>query len=145
MTNYEAYKEEMIKMLLDEGTVSFGVVKGKIKTCYRAKCSECNFNGVPSCRDARKDWLHAEYVEQPKLTQRERKLCEVIETGWIAREKNGMLFLYDEEPGKGAITWSREASASRLDKILLGGFAFIRWQDDEPWTVEDLLKLEVEE
>ena len=143
MINYEKYKDQVIELIAKGNRI--GLLNDKIVNCDSIHCDHCGFNKIGNCYNARRDWLNAEYVEQPKLTQRERKLCEVIETGWIARDKNGMLFLYDEEPGKGVITWSREASASRLDKILLGGFAFIRWQDDEPWTVEDLLKLEVEE
>ena len=144
MMNYEAYKEEIIKMLLDEGTASFGVFKGKIKTCYRAKCSECNFDGVPSCRAARKDWLRAEYIEKPKLTQREWHLCKAIETGWIARNESGLLYRFEEKPNKSGEIWFHPGIILSL-RIVPNCFEFIQWQDKEPWSVEDLLKLEVEE
>ena len=148
MMNYEAYKEEIIKMLLDEGTASFGVFKGKIKTCYRAKCSECNFDGVPSCRDARKDWLRAEYIKKPKLTQREWHLCKALETGWIARDESGAVFHYNSKPEKVDSIWdlTDKGILTKINEpIFKVEFKFIKWEDEEPWSVEDLLKLEVTE
>ena len=142
MTNYERWKDEVIKIIAAANPVA--VVNGIPTACKpNIACSTCDLRPNNVCSDKLAEWFKEEYVERPKLTQREHKLCEVIETGWIARDISNALFCYKEMPSKGENSWYAESRITKLNHILPGGFAFIKWNDEEPWSVSDLLKLEV--
>ena len=78
------------------------------------------------------------------LTKQERAFCEAIKNDgcYIARNKSGRLALHCLRPDKGRIAWTNKSAWLPLNKDF---FPFIIWEDDEPWSIEDLLKLEVEE
>lgn len=82
---------------------------------------------------------------QPKLTKRERAFCELIGDGYIARDGGENLFWYDEKPWKTGEVWNCTGEIITLEVFDEIPFMFITWEDDEPWAVEDLLRLEVEE
>ena len=55
---------------------------------------------------------------------------------YIARDRNNKLYVYTEKP----VRWScYQISADIFGDI----FSFIKWEDEEPWGIEDLKKLEV--
>lgn len=81
----------------------------------------------------------------PKLTKRERAFCELVGDGWIARDECGTIIWYDNKPCKRDIEWFAYGEYFNLDIFNEIPFMFIEWEDDEPWAVEDLLKLEVKE
>lgn len=62
---------------------------------------------------------------------------------YIAREKNGFLLVYTEKPIKILETWGLANCA--LMNMFDIKFDFIKWEDEEPWRIEDLKKLECEE
>lgn len=102
MKNWEKY-EEAIK----EIGFSFAVLKSsnEVVDCAigrRFSCNECLFVDEPgyTCEDDRVKWLYSEYKEPVVLTDDERKLCELLGDGWIARDKSGKIFYYNEEPFK---------------------------------------------
>lgn len=143
MKNWEKYTEEIMKVLRETGSASFGVCDEKPVPCDKISCcAGCKFKSH-KCLMMRKEWLNEEYVEQPKLTQRERQLCEFIETGWITRDKNGYLYASHSKPEKGASTWSVSSCTWINPKVYRVEFPFIKWSDQEPWSVVDLLKLGV--
>ena len=78
----------------------------------------------------------------PTLTRRERAFCEYMCGGYIARDMSGDLCWYRYKPEKFENFWS---TPEDFDQVEYADFAFIKWEDKEPWSVEDLLKLEVEE
>ena len=161
MTNYEFYKEE-IEMRY-RNTTSFAVTKrGYIIDCKNISCEDCifsNFNNSQNhwlnCGDRKMMWALQEHVEKPKLTKQERKFCELFEGKdvWIAKDKSGALYLYDKKPHKGKELydeiWEANYHGNTMDGIVFKlaemKFYFIKWEDEEPWSVEELLKLEVEE
>ena len=82
---------------------------------------------------------------KPKLTKMERAFCELITDGYIARGGDADLYWYETKPWKADGMWhciDRIITLEVFDEIT---FMFIEWEDDEPWAVKDLLKLEVEE
>lgn len=143
MTNYEKYKSAIIDTLANSASIALR--DGKIETCLHGECSDCGFNKNNDCIAEKKNWLNAEYIERPKLTQRERQLCEFIETGWITRDKNGYLYASRSKPKKGVSMWSVSSCAWINPKVYRVEFPFIKWSDQEPWSVVDLLKLGVRE
>ena len=99
---------------------------------------------------------------EPKLTRKERLLCELIENGYIARDESGELWYFSKRPIKdidrGRKSWDYaidyvDHHTCRLvyDDILETCcedslvFSFITWDDEEPWAIKDLLKLKVED
>lgn len=145
-TNFEFYKDAILGYV--EEYASFpAFVNGKLVTCVSGDCQQCIFRS-PNCFAKRVEWLYAEHIEPPKLTKRERALCEYLSDGYIARNEDGEMWWYPRAPikTKGDYgCWEAVALLHlqiRSDKAPLN---FIQWEDEKPWAVEELLKLEVRE
>ena len=85
-----------------------------------------------------------ERKETPKLTEDEKAILKNLpkEYKWIARDESGWIFLYKNEPLKISISWSGSMYTTLPFEHL---FQFIKWEDDEPYSIEDLLKGEENE
>lgn len=144
MTNFEYYKKEILE-ITNKGC-DVAVINNKPVSCESLEyCTECQLKQHENCKSTLTKWFCAEHIEQPKLTKKERQFCELVETGWFARCKNGDLCIYSEKPTKLTNCWfSNYKTYSNITLFNLP-FPFIKWEDEEPWSVEDLLKLEVEE
>lgn len=69
---------------------------------------------------------------------------------YIARDKNGLIFIYSEMPyiNNSFTAWEVESSVNLRkvpDSLKDINFDFIKWEDKKPWSIEDLKKLEVKE
>lgn len=99
--------------------------------CGVVTCSECLRLSLMS--------LLEEYKEPIKLTQFEYeylKFAKAVGYNFIARDKNGGLFLYSIKPWKGEITWKyRNSNILIFTKM----FNFVRWQDEEPYNIDEIL------
>ncbi len=65
---------------------------------------------------------------------------------YIARDKTGYLYVYSVKPDKRDIFWSRKSGeyfcfGNHIDV----DFPMVKWEDDKPWLIGDLKKLEVVE
>jgi hypothetical protein len=155
MTNYEFYKDE-IEMRYREGK-GFALTKsGKIIMCRSNQCGDCCFSRHVSrdstdlsCGDRKMMWAVQEYTERPKLTKHERKFCELLEgkDAWIARDMGDKtVTVYKCRPDKRSDFWAgRTFTCSTFIFEMKLKFDFIQWEDGSPWSVDELLKLEVEE
>lgn len=64
MTNYEYHKQEIEKILLENGAFSFAVVNNEVVKCKGENCDKCSFYKINEpCSKLRKDWLNSEYEE----------------------------------------------------------------------------------
>lgn len=149
-TNFEYYKKEVLEFAKTNRTSALpSLIRGKFVSCGDAQCVMCPFYSTESCGVSKIEWFYAEHVEPIKLTKRERALCEAFEEGWICRDQYG-LYYYDSIPVKGSFGWSVALDEDgcrhdfKLSNSLQDQFPFIKWEDERPWKVEDLLKLEVE-
>lgn len=139
MTNYEKYREEIIKILSYGPNSGLALRNGKPRSCNSLNCDQCDWGSKAARVCIEKDyenavaeWLNAEYVEPPKLTKAERAFCESLYSDTnISRKPNGYLSL-----DKG---FSHVYVATEFYNIK---FEFITC-DGTFWKVEDLLKLEV--
>lgn len=93
-----------------------------------------------------KEWLSAEYKEPIKLTIEEYIILKNIDKkyfNYIARNKNGSLYLYFSKPNKNndAGIW-KELSYMHCEDFYMfkNLFQFITWDDSEPYNIEELLK-----
>ena len=147
MTNFEFYKDYIV----DKNNFEFGYVDGKLVSCM-GSCGMCMFAvGGFGCDSNRIKWLYEEYIEKPKLTKKERLFCELMETGWIARDADGSIAYYELHPTRLLSVWNIEriytnfliSDSHNLDSYK--AFSFVKWEDEGLWSIDDLLKLEVEE
>lgn len=142
-TNFEVYKDELSNILAQrEGRCivmeADDIMKrGFHRFCKGLDCGEC-------WRELFK-YLAEEHIEQPKLTKRERAFCEVVKMGWIARDRDRSLcwFPADAAVQKSGTMWNAEKYVC-ISHFKLP-FLCIKWEDEKPWAVEDLLKLDVME
>ena len=143
-TNFEFYKDEILtkvsplyntKCIFNSFNLALGEKFGKECNCTSGVCADSVQELI--------EWLYAEHIEQPKLTKRERAFCEAVQTGWIARNPNGLFWFRDEPKRAVSIIWNSDKYKNISDFEI--GFEFIKCADEKPWAVEDLLKLEVEE
>lgn len=142
MKEFEYWIEEILQI---EDFENLALKNGKPVECDGMRCTDCDFkNKIQPCNQTKKEWLYAEHIEQATLTKKERIFCELVETGWIARDKDGEIYWNIDKPVKGSIGWVMQNmdKASSLMKFDCS-FNFIHWEDAEPWSVEDLLKLGV--
>ena len=101
--------------------------------CYGVSCAECNIRTA--------EWLEQEYQEPITLTDDEKVILKNIprKYEWIARDKNGRLYLYLQKPQKLKTYWkssSLEFEFSIYDDL----FQFIKWEDENPYNIDELLK-----
>lgn len=151
MKNREKFAKEILDIACKGD--SFMVTKsGEITFCDRFKCDLCKFNNAcseKSCRDKRYEWSESEYIEKPTITSKEMAFLDLIlpKYKYIARDNDtNKLFLYIDRPSKHFTYWLPELENSAYELLyrpLDIKFNFIKWEDEEPWSIEDLKKLEV--
>ena len=121
-----------------------------MKMCNK-ECDDCIFNDNENthCSDSFLDWLYEEAT--PQLTRQERNICELFDeifcgNLYIARNRDDILYTYCPKPKKYITEWDNDDD-ERYCKIGIKKelFQFITWEDEKPWSIKDLLKLEVEE
>lgn len=64
MTNYEKYKDELIKKVIIETHIAMDIHTGKVVNCGNMDCRYCGFSTGKGC--CIEDWLDSEYVEPEK-------------------------------------------------------------------------------
>lgn len=74
----------------------------------------------------------------PKLSSAERVILENLdkEYKWIARDRSEMLCVYIGKPMKGGSVWSGYKLKLDFPKL----FTFVKWEDEQPYSIEELLK-----
>lgn len=151
MKNREKFSKEILDIACKGN--HFGVTKaGKIIFCDRFKCDMCKFNdstGEKSCRTKRYEWAESEYVEKSTITSREKNFLDslIFNCKYIARDLSNDLYIYYNEPRRNSMndSWTTDDSKYFYVSIDMYGnmFNFIKWEDEKPWSIEDLKKLEV--
>lgn len=155
MTNFERYKDELAKLALEGRGAA--LVKGKPASCIEISCSACDFfkrtkDGLSTCeRKKIKEWAEFEYKEPPKLNEQERLFCKMIKGGFLAKDKNGTLCWYEKEPSRENDSWANIHGAKIINVSYDRGlrylfkenlnFDFVKWEDEEPWSVKEILKV----
>ena len=78
--------------------------------------------------------------KEPKLTEDERVILRNIgkEYKYIARDEDRTLSFHSVKPHKEAYFWS-SLEASYVSDLFPNLFKFIKWEDEEPYSIEELL------
>ena len=81
-----------------------------------------------------------ERKEKPQLTEDEKVILRNIpkQYEWIARDAGDSLCVYTKRPIKQMSVWSTDGWMSPMT-LFHNLFQFIKWEDDEPYLIEDLL------
>ena len=93
-------------------------------------------------------WAESEYVEKPTITSREKNFLDALlpSRKYIARDEDNSLYVYYDKPIRGNTLWISDYACHDIPKDMYGSmFEFIKWEDEEPWSIEDLKKLEVKD
>ena len=82
--------------------------------------------------------------EEPTITEDEKAILRNLsgEYEWIARDESGVLYIYDDKPKKVESIWVN-GFENRCLNLFNHLFGMVKWEDDEPWKIKDLLKLDV--
>ena len=86
--------------------------------------------------------------EEPTITSAEKVLLENVEKKYkyIARNHDSTLFLFGDKPTKEKWMWVRALDSYASSFTIYSHlFLMVKWKDEEPWLIEDLLKLPVKE
>ena len=149
MTNREKFAKEILDIAC-EGKIIAVTKDNKVVCCGDITCEEClfniNYNECDCDNNSLERWAESEYVEPkptPTITSREKKFLDLLLPNYkyIVRDKNGFLLVYKEKPIKILETWGIANCA--LIHMFDIKFDFIKREDEEPWRIEDLKKLEV--
>lgn len=82
--------------------------------------------------------------EEPTITSIERVLLENVEKKYkyIARDHDSELYLFGGKPTKETLEWDTKKDSHFADfSIYSHLFSMVKWEDEEPWLIEDLLNL----
>lgn len=87
---------------------------------------------------------HEEYIEKPKISRSDRTFLDYVpdDYKYMARDEDGMLFAYKERPRKRSEIWICGSELFKIYKAKVK-FPMVKWENKEPWIIEDLKKLEV--
>ena len=95
-----------------------------------------------------KKWLFEDFIEPIKLTGFEheflKRSCDLM-LNYIARDFNESLVVSYSRLDKTATNkyWVSKSGAKYLCPNFYDLFQFIKWEDEEPYSIEELLKAEV--
>lgn len=149
MKNREKFAKEILDIAC-KGEKFSAIKSGEITFCDRFKCDMCKFNdstGEKSCRIKRYEWSESEYVETT-ITSREKAFLDILlpSCKYIARDKDNLLYVCYDKPIRCNKFWISDYVLYDIPKDMYGDmFDFIKWEDEEPWSIKDLKKLEVKD
>lgn len=155
MKNREKFAKEILDIACNGGSIA--VTKdNKVVCCNDINCESCMFDSCSkhigrsqACYDRVHEWAESEYVEKPTITSKEKNFLDVLlpSCKYIARDNNNELYIYNEKPIRTDCDWySNDGILCRISTRFFGDvFDFIKWEDEEPWSIEDLKKLEVKD
>lgn len=86
--------------------------------------------------------------EDLTITSAEKVLLKNVDKRYryIARDFDSALFLFGEKPIKEKWMWVRTPDSYTSSFTIYSHlFPMVKWEDEEPWLIEDLLKLPVKE
>lgn len=142
MLNAERYKKEILENSNVVSDFSMSKDKHAIKKCLGV-CEDCFFHDLGDhCSNIKVKWLLSEYKEPVKLTRFERDILEYAlkntDYRFITRDEEDKLYFYSVKPRKYNRYWQYLAQNQR--RLLSDDlFPFVKWEDDEPTSIKDVL------
>lgn len=111
--------------------------------CMSTQCTDCMFNN--SDYDCFFEFGHRpiEWETLTLLSEREKQALSFIpeEFKWMARDEDGTLCTYTDEPPKGESIWQIDNGNCEILTFFKELFQFIQWEDEEPVSLDELRKI----
>lgn len=149
MKNKEKYAKEIIEIVCDGRILGVNKVTGKPTVCGNISCKNClRYDGRNTCAgEVLREWAESEYIEKPVISKMDRAFLEYLgkELKYIVRSKSDNLMAFQNSAEKREDGWVIGSGALKSLQKLNIDFPMVKWEDDEPWLIEDLKKLEVVE
>lgn len=147
MKNKEKYAKEIVEIACNRGQIAIEKRTGKLIACIEFPCSDCMFGEIWDCDEAARKWAESEYIEKQVISKRDREFFEYLDKQYeyLARDKTGQLYVHRAKPHKDDSFWVNVGRRFCLNDRINVDFPMIKWKDSEPWSIEDLKKLEVVE
>lgn len=151
MKNKEKFAKEIFDIACRGDSIAITIANNEIVPCESIECEKCIFKvrEYEECSDKIKKWCESEYVERLTLTSKEKAFLDLLlpKCKYIARDKNDNLFIYNDKPRYVEGFWrTNNFNYSYVSEESFGNmFDFIKCCDEEPWSIEELKKLEVKE
>lgn len=146
MKNKEKYAKEIIEVACCGYCFGMDKNTSEIISCDCIYCHNCVFDGDMNCNETKRRWAESEYIEPVKISKRDRAFLDYIKNNfvYIARNENGKLFAYEAQPRKEKTYWKCTCgNCLLLNRQLNIDFPMVKWEDTEPWLIEDLKRLKV--
>ena len=128
------YNESILIALTSEYHFNFDIYDDDLTN----KCGFENFDIIKVYQDYTCKELLWERKEKPRLTEDEKVSLRNLpkQYKWIARDIDGCLYVYASKPKKGITMWESDG-LPMIPFVHL--FQFITWEDEEPYSIEELL------
>lgn len=143
MKNKEKYAKEIVEIACNGYSIAISKKTGHVAPCEAYRCADCMFCKY-DCHEKTREWAESEYIEKPVISKRDRAFLEYIDKKftYITRNHDGWIHLFVVEPRKDKMTWTSGYLSSTLSSLNID-LPMIKWENKEPWLIEDLKKLEV--
>lgn len=144
MKNKEKFAIDIAEIACNNNSFAIDKRTEKVCSCNYVRCDNCLFYDKNGCDTTRREWADSEYVKKPVISKKDRAFLEYIKDGYkyIARDLNGSLWLYTTKPERNREIWFSNPGFVNLKRISVD-FPMVKWNDSEPWKIDDLEKLEV--
>lgn len=155
MKNREKFAKEILDIACKGESVAV-TRDNKVVCCNDIDCESCIFDSCDkhigrsqACYDRVREWAESEYVEEPTITSKEKNFLDALlsDCKYIARDFNNDLYIYYNKPRRSYMneSWiTDDSNYFYVSRNMYGNmFDFIKWEDEKPWLIEDLRKLEV--
>lgn len=147
MKNKEKFEKEILELACDGKRIAIDRQTGEFRSCYETPCRECLFHSsnTEQCKEKVREWAEAEYVELPVISKRDREFLEYLgeNAKWMTKESVSGISVWLTKPKKDkSISAWTDGMYNCLSEFNID-FPMVKLEDDEPWLIEDLKKLEV--
>ena len=149
MKNKEKYAKEIVELACDGNRIAIVRQTGEFRSCYEMPCRECLFHSSneEQCKAKVREWAESEYVERPVISKRDRAFLDYLgeNAKWLTRESGSGISVWLTKPKKDkSISAWTDGMYNCLSELNID-FPMVKFEDEEPWLIEDLKKLEVVE
>ena len=148
MKNKEKFAKEIVEIASKGNKIAIEKSTGKLRPCAGFPCRNCMFDRIYPCNEATRKWAESEHIEKLVISKIDRLFLDYIKNNfvYIARDENGSLFVYSEKPIKKSCYYDSIGGVTGSVSFIFDmKLPMIKWEDEEPWSIEDLKKLEVVE
>ena len=79
-------------------------------------------------------------VKALQYTEEEKeifKALKVLGFGWIARDRDGLIYAFSLKPDKGCASWLDVINSKSCD-LKRESFSFVQWEDKEPFEIPNI-------